>query len=34
MMINHENITNGFSILTGVLAPYIARELKNECGEQ
>ena len=34
MMINHENITNGFSILTGVLAPYIARELKNEYGEQ
>jgi len=27
---NHNQVSNGFRILLGALAPYIARELTNE----
>ncbi len=33
MMSNHQNVTEGLRILTGVLAPYVASELRSRFGD-
>ena len=34
MTTNHQRITDGFQILTGVLAPYVGRELRTRFGDE